>query len=727
MNDETRALLLDFVDEAMASLQPLATQLATYRRQPSDAAPIHGVFRAIHSIKGCAGFLGLGVIQKFSHSLENTLDEVRNGKIALSEPLETALIRGFDVLAEQITETLEERLPDALGPREEETLALIGSHANVAAEDPEVRLLNDLRALAEEMARDEHPLAQTWSGRLQTMIGPTGDADADEEFIQPPTRVRPAASFACSTFVTHELDVTPLVRAVLQLFLHVAREPFTQAAGRAFEEACQELSRAATAANAVSLAECTDRALADFRKLAASPLTIDSDLLSIVWDPWCAELVRWEQQPSQPAAPLEAEASGPAAAPPPTVAPAHEANAKPARFIRIKEEHLDEFLNHVSSLFITGELLKDLHARLGASQKAPALSEELRTIIRALAAQSTALQQGVVGIRRVSVSALFAKFPRMARGLAEKMGKRIDVHVSGEEVEIDKSLVDDLDSPLTHMIRNVADHGIETPAERLKRGMPETGNLWLRAEQSRTHIRIYVQDDGRGIDPKRLRAKAVEKGLITRAQADALGDQDAVDLIFHAGFSTAEKLTDVSGRGVGMDVVRTSVREHNGEVTVSSRPGVGTTFCLEIPIRTAVLVIDGLLLQQGGQSFVLPFEHILELTEICAGELTSIQGAHVARIRGKTYDALSLGRILDLPSRARSSSERMQAVLLGSKQGTLCLLVDEVLGHRQVVVNSLSEVLPGHDRIAGVAQLGGGRLALVLSVPDIIKSLRRSG
>jgi two-component system chemotaxis sensor kinase CheA len=273
------------------------------------------------------------------------------------------------------------------------------------------------------------------------------------------------------------------------------------------------------------------------------------------------------------------------------------------------------------------------------------------------------------------------------------------------------------------MIRNVLDHAIETPEERRKRGVPEAGNLWLQCESTRTHLRFIIQDDGRGIDPARLRKKVVEKGVLTAEQAQALDDEGAIDLIFHPGFSTAEKISEVSGRGVGMDVVRTKVREHEGDITVASKVGVGTTFTLEIPIRQAVLVIDGLLVEQSGQQFVLPFEHIREITEIDADQLFQIQGtSKVAVIRGTTYGAVPLGEILKIDHPELKTVGKVPSIVVGGKQGEACILVDRVLGHRQVVVHQMPTVRVTND-IAGVAQLGGGRMALVVSVPDVVRNL----
>lgn len=618
--DDNRELIADFVDEALASLNGLANKLDLHRANPADADPINAVFRAIHSIKGCAGFLNLLAIKGFSHSLENTLDEIRQLRLELSSDLQRAIVLGFDLLSEMLNNALAGEVSDDLGPREQELLdrvAALSEGVRHAGASPEDTLLETVLSMADEMAT--FPELQSWADRLRGAVSLT------------------------TKQTTALQEETPLV------------EGDAEAPAAASEESTKET--AATAAESAKSA---------------------------------------------------GEGGG---------------TQTKARLVRVKEERLDEFLDHVSGLFITGEMLKDLHSRMRASRQITTLVEEMRQINRAFAAQTTKLQQRLVSLRRVSVAGLFAKFPRMARGLADQLGKKIDVHVSGEEVEIDKNLVEDLDSPLTHMIRNVVDHGIEAPDDRAKRGVSEVGNLYLHAEQTRTHVRITIRDDGRGVDPARMRKKAVEKGMMSEAEARALSDQEAVELIFAAGFSTAEKLSDISGRGVGMDVVRTTIREHNGDVQVESKVNVGTTFTLTIPIRNGVLVVDGLLTETAGEKFVLPFEHLLEITFLKKSDLTDVQGQLATRIRGNTYGAVHLAEVLELPKSPIGDDDVLSVVLVGCKFGKLCLIVDRVLGHRQVVVSNVQDVLPCSSRLGGVAQLGGGRLALLLSVPEIVRQL----
>ena len=398
------------------------------------------------------------------------------------------------------------------------------------------------------------------------------------------------------------------------------------------------------------------------------------------------------------------------------------------RFLRVREERIDGFLEDVSSLFITIERLKDLQQRMAERLKAHELVDELRQVNATLSGQSTALQQSVVELRRVPARELFSKFPRVARSLASKLGKQIDVHLEGEEIEIDKSLIEDLDGPLMHMVRNVCDHGLETPEEREARGVSPVGNLWISCSLTKTNVVITVRDDGRGIDPDRLRKKAVDSGWYSPEAASALSDQEAVELIFHPGMSTAEKITEISGRGVGLDVVRTRLREHNGDVKVESKVGEGTTFRLEIPIRRAVVVVDGLLVRERRSTFVIPFEFIREIVRIRREDVCHTASGTVVRVRGEPYAARNLSDLLEINSTGPTWEDGYcDGILISHKNQTLFLMVATVLGQRKVVVSDLASVLPQCDRLSGVAQLGGGKLALVLNTGELICSASAGG
>ena len=730
--ENSQELIADFVDEGINSLTDLPAQIEAQLRDPSSADPINAVFRAVHSIKGCAGFLGLVAIKQFSHSLENTLDEVRKQKLPLTEELARHFVQGFDLLSEMLQRASDGEVDPELNAAESELLAAIERSTSTARTDvePESLLLEEIERLATDIRAASAPDAQQWADRIESLVREFRGQEAVELESQetpaaPVKRPQPKA-FCGVRCECGGHDVTKHVEALVGLFLAVDAGQFSESRATQFLTAADEFAAWADEHSQPELAAALRTSKRNLETILNSPLDIDSGLLGIVWDalvPQLARLLPATAADSPHAAPTDGDKQL-SASTNDNGKPADEKKAAKQRMLRIREESIDHFFDKVSQLFISCELFKDLHLRMVGSGAVPQLVEEMQQINREFIAQSAALRQSVVTLRQVPISGLFAKFPRMARSLAGQLGKKIDVHTSGDEVEVDKSLVEDLDAPLTHMVRNVVDHGIETPAERAARGVGESGNLWLKAEKTRTHLVITVQDDGRGIDPSRLRRKAVEKGVLTEAQAAALTDEQATELIYHAGFSTAEKVSEVSGRGVGMDVVRTNLREHNGDIFVSSKLGVGTTFRLEIPNREAVVVVDALMLRQSNCNFALPFSFIREITDLAADSLKPVFGSmQMATIRGEIYDAVSLAAILKLEQTPRVPGEPVPAIVVTCKQGSLCLLVDAVLNHRQVVINGVRHLFPGLDTISGVAQLGGGRLALVLSVPEIIKNL----
>ncbi|GAA4424485.1 chemotaxis protein CheA [Bremerella cremea] len=719
-NDE---LLLAFIDESLHSIHGLADQITAYLKSPSNADAINGVFRTVHSIKGNAGFFGLSAIKRFAHAVENTLDDVRNQKLSLTEDLTRALIDAFDRLNSLLQRVEENRYEDTLSPEEISLLERISElsvEANGASGD-EYALLRELQELALEMSAAGFPESLRWADKISGLVGSSGETKQAED-VPVPTPEEVLAA----TFLVDGEDVSSMIHSVAEVFIWPSDSKWTD------EQSTFVLDRLADMVMVCRLKgeggghEKIEAALKDFKVLYESPIGVDQGLLSVIWDQVASVIQSFNLPPEvlEPKAATEAAAMT-------VAAPASEAQSNPvanhakrSRSIRVNENHLDRFLDDVSALFITCERLKDVQSRMAASEAVGELVEELRQINVTFSTQANELQKSVVALRKVPIRALLSKFPPMARKLAIDLGKSIDVHIEGEEVEVDKSLIEDLDSPLTHMIRNVADHAIETPQDRLARGVAETGNLWIRAETTRTHVVLTIRDDGRGIDPTRIRQKAIDKQLMPPEQLQAMSDGDVIDLIFHPGFSTAEQITDVSGRGVGMDVVRTTIRDHDGDVHVESVVGQGTTFTIEIPIRQAVLVIEGLLVAADNEQFVLPFENIREVMELDSKDIKTCHGLPMTVVRGKTVSVMSLAEQMELASNLTWTDKlKHHAVLVASKQGAACLLVDSVLGKRKVVVNDLQNIIENCNRIGGVAQLGGGRLSLVVSVPELVKGM----
>lgn len=713
-NDE---LLLAFIDESLHSIHGLAEQITAYLHNPANSDSINGVFRTVHSIKGNAGFFGLSVIKKFAHAVENTLDDIRNQKLSLTEELNRALIDSFDRINGLLQKVEQNDIPDELSSEEVSLLERIAdlSLASGGGCSSEEALLRELQGLAQEMNAAGFPESLRWSEKLAQLIGDSAEDAASEES----SAIEPK-DVLTGRFEIGGEDVSDLVHQVAQAFVWPEDGAWSDQRSALVLDRLADFSMICRLRGSKSDQEKIEAAVKDFKVIYESPIGVDEGLLSVVWANVALVIERFHPEESPVAAVAVSKEPEPEAA---SETPSAQ-QAKRARSIRVNENHLDRFLDDVSALFITCERLKDVQSRMVVSETIGELVEELRQINVTFSTQANELQKSVVSLRKVPVRGLLSKFPPMARKLANDLGKQIDVHIEGEEVEVDKSLIEDLDSPLTHMIRNVADHAIETPQERSERGVSETGNLWIKAETTRTHVVITIRDDGRGIDAHRIRQKAIDKKIMPVEQLQAMPDAEVIDLIFHPGFSTADKITDVSGRGVGMDVVRTTIRDHDGEVHVESVVNQGTIFTIEIPIRQAVLVIEGLLVGVEDEQFVIPFENIREVMEIESSDIKTCHGLPMTIVRGQTVSVVSLSDQMELySSRTWEDKSRHAAVLVASKQGAACFLVDRVIGKRKVVVNDLQNVLENCNRISGVAQLGGGRLSLVVSVPEIVKSM----
>lgn len=754
---DREALVAEFCEEAIDLLHDLPERLTLAAGEVADADAIDLAFRAIHTVKGNAGFFGLPVIKAFAHSLEDQLDRIRGSQVRPDESLCRCLVEAVDALCAMVLE-VQSRGEEAPGkPQHDELLERLRTLCAAAdVESQEDRLWQEVAKLAEEMAACGLPQAVDWAERLDSLSGAAcrrDDAADDGAGDVDPADGADAEAFRDTTFRCGDDDVTDHVRPLLHFFERLeGGEPLDRDLGKAFLDALDAWIRWAEGGGGAEggvrsagdipsgngdrgwLTEPLTAARQDFVTVFESPLGLDPFLLSVVWER-LRPIFRKLQPGSRgeaarrngPEALSGSAADGPgegaSAVTDPVAAGAKSpGKADPGRdrLIRVREEHVDEFLEDVSSLFITAERLKDLEHRMADELRNDSLLDELRQINVTLATQSSALQRSVVELRKVPARNLFGKFPRVARSLASELGKQLDVHLAGEELEIDKSLIDDLDGPLMHMIRNVCDHGIETPEERQARGLPPGGNLWLGCSLTKTHVVITVRDDGRGIDPERLRRKATERGLFTPEEAAQLGDGEATELIFHAGFSTAAEVSEISGRGVGLDVVRTRIREHGGDIRVTSAVGEGSEFRMEIPIRRAVVAVDALLVRHGQAKFVLPFEHIREITRVDRRSLSNVQGRPVARVRDETFAALPLEEVIRVSGSESREREQWTGVLVqGDAQSAVLLIVDAVLGQRKVVVNDLPPMVNRGHLLSGVAQLGAGELALVLNARDV--------
>ena len=386
--------------------------------------------------------------------------------------------------------------------------------------------------------------------------------------------------------------------------------------------------------------------------------------------------------------------------------------------IRVDVERLDELMNLVGELVLGRNRLLQIISGIVEKFEGEATSRELMDTVSQVEYLTSELQTVVMRARMLPIAKVFNKFPRMVRDLSREMNKEVDLFIYGEETEVDKSVIEYIHDPLVHIIRNAIDHGIESKEERIKAGKPEKGKIILKAEHEGNYIVITVEDDGRGIDPNKIRRKAVEKNLITEQEAMSISDKDILNFIFIPGFSTADKVTNVSGRGVGLDVVKANITKLNGMIDVQSKLGFGTKFVLKLPLTLAI--IQGLLIGVCGEVFIIPLSSVIEVVRVKSNQVHSIKGKEMIRLRDSVLPLVRLERIFNLGSNGEGK-ENLYVVVLGLAEKKLGLIVDELIGQKEVVIKSLGSYLKNIKGIAGATILGDGTVRMIIDVAQIFK------
>ncbi|MBF0170989.1 MAG: chemotaxis protein CheA [Nitrospinae bacterium] len=394
--------------------------------------------------------------------------------------------------------------------------------------------------------------------------------------------------------------------------------------------------------------------------------------------------------------------------------------ASTRKTLRIEEEKLDGFMNIVGELIINAEVFNYLQKKLEMGEQIDKLITEFKNANLDFNELTFNLQRGLAEVRKVSINGIFQKFPRMVRDLAQQVGKQVEFSVIGEEILIDKSLSESIESPLNHMIRNAVDHGIDTPDERIAAGKDPVGKVTVTATEQTGELVIVITDDGRGMNPDKLRAKAVEKGILTPHAAELMSDREAFRLIFAPGFSTAAQVTDISGRGVGMDVVMTAVQEAKGRVDIESAPGKGSRFIISVPLSSTLITISGLLVAVGKEKYIIPMEWIRESLQPEPKQVSTVkQQGEVIEIRGALYPLVRLHELFNVTPRSR---DPLQAVVMviDKENVRACLMVDEIIEETQVVLKDLGVAFASVKGIMGGAILGDGKVGLVLDVEGML-------
>ena len=384
--------------------------------------------------------------------------------------------------------------------------------------------------------------------------------------------------------------------------------------------------------------------------------------------------------------------------------------------IRVDVSRLDSLVNLVGELVLSRNRLSQIAGELENKFDNEYLVEQLLDVTSAIGMNTTELQLAIMKTRMIAIGKVFNKFPRVVRDIARDTGKEIDLIIQGEETELDKQVIESIGDPLLHMIRNSCDHGVETPDVRLAKGKPRMGTVLLSAYHEGNHVVIEIKDDGAGMDPDKLKRKAMEKGVITLDEANNMDDKQAYGLIFKPGFSTAEKITNISGRGVGMDVVRTNIEKLNGIITIDSKINEGSTFYLKLPLTLAI--IQALLVEVAGETFAIPLASVVETVRITNEEIHSFEGREVLKLRDRV---LSLVRLDEAFALDELEQDEIYVVVVALAEKQLGFIVDKLIGQEEIVIKSLGEYLGGNPGIAGATITGDGRVRLILDVSGVIE------
>lgn len=686
----------DFLVEAGEHFELIEQNFLTLEESPGDLEILNAIFRSVHTIKGASGFLGLAKVQSLAHVGENVLDDLRKGRMSVSPEVMEVLFETVDTLKVLVSDV-------AVGLRKQ------GSPA-----DPDTTaLIARLEALKGGGKAAPAPAAAPAAvqPKAASLIIPAPLEGMDVEAVQ-------AAEEALGQGV-----------AVMALKVHLLPELL----GTPFNPLSM-----------ISMVDLVGRLVHSSKLMKPmdldlfQPEELPFDLILLLTPSEAPEAVRrlfdgvknvrieyfdlaLGDAPAEapPEEAHEAAAAGPAA----EVATRRAQDKTGSDTIRVSQAKLDSFMNTVAELIISKTMISHIVERFEAEAltgNADALVKELRRASVYLDQVSKEIQASVLGIRMVPVKTIFTKFPRMLRDLAKASGKKIDLQMVGEDTEIDKSLIEELSDPLIHLIRNSADHGIELPDVRVSAGKPETGTVVLRARHEGDSVLVEIEDDGKGINPQVIRAKAVEKGILAQDRAESITDDEAINLIFLPGFSTAKQVTDISGRGVGMDVVKSNVRRLNGSVSVTSAVGRGSIFTIKLPLTLAI--IDALLMRAGGQVFALPGTAVEETLLVPRESLSHLTRRKAINLRG---EVLGVTRLRDLLHFRDAEAEvfegdELPVVVVSTGGRRMGVIVDAFLRRQEMVIKPLAPYLASLPGISGASIMGDGGVVLILDPAELL-------
>ncbi|MDR2547139.1 MAG: chemotaxis protein CheA [Lachnospiraceae bacterium] len=692
-----------FLDETKEHLQSLNTQILNLEHSPEDTETINEIFRAAHSLKGMAGTMGYKRMQALTHEMESAFDGVRTGVLKVRSSMIDAIFQAIDALEEyvgNIQESADEGTNENIHIIKSLQDIIAGRDVEVAAAAPEVKVETEPEPVA---AGETEVIEVTETGSAGSKGAwqnvPLGESETAVLTI--------AKQQGKNVFgITVEIQSSCLLKAARAFLVFkaiedigeiIVSEPPTQdIEDERFEQSFSmvviteyPLYRVIEAAESVSEIERVTGGDLVLEGMAAEEDSSET--------PAAESLMVIEDSQETQGGPQPEKKSG-----------------RPVinRTVRVDIEKLDVLMNLVSELIIAKNSLVS-----ATSSEESTTRSGVNEQIEYLESVTTNLHESVMKVRMVPIESVVNKFPRMIRDLSKKMNKKMELYMSGEETELDRTVVDEIGDPLMHLLRNAADHGLEDTSERIRQGKPESGSIFLDAYQEGNNVVIEVRDDGAGINVDMVKKQAIKKGIITFEQGENMTDNDVIDLLFHAGFSTAAVVSDVSGRGVGLDVVRSKIEALSGEVEVRTTKGEGSTWIVRLPLTLAI--IQALMVTVGGEKYALSLGSIQTIEDIKPENIKYVQAKEVINLRGTVIPIIRMNEILDIES-MKEPNDDMIVVIVKKAEKLAGLVVDELMGQQEIVIKSLGKYISKCRFISGATILGDGEVALILDANVLI-------
>ena len=690
-----------FIDETKEHLQSLSDHLMILEKEPEDADTINEIFRAAHSLKGMAGTMGFKRMQRLTHDMEDVFSEIRSGNMKVTADLVDLLFKCLDAL--------------------ETYLDTIMNSADEGTEDNEdiVQNLNDILAGKEQ---GDTKSQDSKEEKEQKSSASTADTEELRKYKQLKFEeferhaMREAKEQGKNVYaVTVYIEEGCLLKAARAFLVFKELEGLgeiikSNPTVRDIEDEKFELDF-----SVVTITESDEETVRDailsvseIAKAYSEPL--DPENIPMVTA--SQEVKKDEEKKSEKAKEQPAAAAAKAAEA--KKAPAKTQNSKPVinRSVRVDIEKLDELMNQVSELIIAKNGL------VSASESASTSgSQNFTEQIEYLERITTNLHESVMKVRMVPIESVVNRFPRMIRDLSKKLDKKMELYMTGEETELDRTVIDEIGDPLMHLLRNSADHGLESAEKRRELGKPECGSIYLNAYQDGNNVVIEVRDDGAGIDVDKVRNKAIEKGTLTPEQAESMEDKDIIALLFQPSFSTAEAITDVSGRGVGLDVVKSKIEGLGGDIEVSTKKNEGSTFTIRLPLTLAI--IQALMIELGDEKYAIPLGSIQTIEDVAKEDIRYVQTKEVINIRDTVIPLVRLYDVLDCPPRDHEA-DNLTVVIVSKGDKQAGLVVDNLIGQQEIVIKPLGKYIHIEKMISGATILGDGEVALILDANALV-------